>query len=182
MLQYLIILLDDASTSYCHYNNPSQSRHQLIDLADLKEGIRFAMKENLMIQYVYPDYDLPQEYKETIETIDHSKIMPSNSSMVEEADVVVFNNWKDAVGFSFDESATYVLRICKEDLFAQKEVIETFISKVARLNIVLTDVETFTENDFSKYKSILGSFGEEIEKLYKAGEWRTDAGHQFKAI
>ena len=75
MLQYLIILLDDASTSYCHYN-PSQSRHQLIDLADLKAGIRFAMKENLMIQYVYPACDLPQEYKETIETIDHSKIMP----------------------------------------------------------------------------------------------------------
>lgn len=168
MLQYLIILLDDDSTSYCHYT-PSQSQHQLIGLADLKAGIRFAMKENLMIQYVYPACDLPQEYKETIETIDHSKIMPSNSPMVEEADVVVFNNWKDAVGSSFDESATYVLRICKEDLFAQKEVIETIISKVARLNIVLTDVETFTENDSSKYKSILGSFGEEIEKLYKAG-------------
>jgi CXXX repeat peptide maturase len=169
MLQYLIILLDDASTSYCHYNNPSQSRHQLIDLADLKAGIRFAMKENLMIQYVYPDYDLPQEYKETIETIDHSKIIPSNSPLVEEADVVVFNDWKDTIGFSLDESATYVLRINKKDLFAQKEVIETFISKVARLNIVLTDVETFTENDFSKYKSVLDSFGEETEKLYKAG-------------
>ena len=168
MLQYLIILLDDTSTSYCHYS-PSQSQHQLIALADLKAGIRFAMKENLMIQYVYPACDLPQEYKETIETIDHSKIIPSNSPMVEEADVVVFNNWKDAVGFSFDESATYVLRICKEDLFAQKEVIGTFISKVARLNIVLIDVETFTENDFSRYKSVLDSFGKETEKLYKAG-------------
>ena len=168
MLQYLIILLDDASTSYCHYI-PSQSQRQLINLADLKAGIRFAMKENLMIQYVYPACDLPQEYKETIETIDHSKIMPSNSPMVEEADVVVFNNWKDAVGFSFDKSATYVLRICKEDLFTQKEVIETFISKMARLNITLTDVETFTESDFSKYKNVLNSFGEETEKLYKAG-------------
>ena len=168
MLQYLIILLDDASTSYCHYT-PSLSQHRLIDLADLKAGIRFAMKENLMIQYVYPACDLPQEYKETIETIDHSKIIPSNSPMVEEADVVVFNNWKDAVGFSFDESATYVLRICKEDLFAQKDVIGTFISKVVRLNIVLTDVETFTENDFSRYKSVLDSFGKETEKLYKAG-------------
>lgn len=168
MLQYLIILLDDASTSYCHYS-PNKSQHQLIGLADLKAGIRFAMKENLMIQYVYPAYDLPQEYKETIETIDHSKIIPSNSPIVGDADVVVFNNWKDAVGFSFEESATYVLRICKEDLFAQNEVIESFISKVARLNIVLTDVETFTENDFSRYKSVLDSFGKETEKLYKAG-------------
>ena len=168
MLQYLIILLDDASTSYCHYS-PSQSQHQLIGLADLKAGIRFAMKENLMIQYVYPDCDLPQEYKETIETIDHSKIIPSNSPLVEEADVVVFNDWKDTIGFSLDESATYVLRINKKDLFAQKDVIKTFVGKVTRLNIVITDVETFTEDDFSKYQAILVSFGEETEKLYKAG-------------
>ena len=80
MLQYLIILLDDASTSYCHYS-PNKSQHQLIGLADLKAGIRFAMKENLMIQYVYPACDLPQEYKETIETIDHSKIIPSNQQL-----------------------------------------------------------------------------------------------------
>lgn len=34
------------------------------------------MKENLMIQFVYPDYELPQAYKDAIESIDHSKIMP----------------------------------------------------------------------------------------------------------
>lgn len=168
MLQYLIILLDDASTSYCHYS-PNKSQHQLIGLADLKAGIRFAMKENLMIQYVYPDCDLPQEYKETIETIDHSKIIPSNSPLVEEADVIVFNNWKDTVGFPLDESAIYVLRINKKDLFTQKDVIKTFIDKVTRLNIVITDVETFKEDDFSKYKTVLDSFGEETEQLYKAG-------------
>jgi len=168
MLQYLIILLDDASTSYCHYS-PSQSHHRLMNLADLKAGIRFAMKENLMIQYVYPDCDLPQEYKETIETIDHSKIIPSTSPLVDDADVVVFNYWKDATGFPLDKTGTYVLRICKENLFAQKDDIETFFSKVTRFNIVITDIESFTENDYPMYQRVLDSFGKEIEKLYKAG-------------
>lgn len=168
MLQYLIILLDDASTSYCHYCQ-NQSLHHLISLADLKAGIRFAMKENLMIQYVYPDCDLPQEYKEIIETIDHSKIIPSTSSLVEDADVVVFNNWKDVIGFSLDKSSTYVLRICKDDLFAQREVIRTFIGNVNRLNIVIVDVESFGESDFTKYQDVIDSFGREIEKLYKVG-------------
>lgn len=169
MLQYLIILLDDASTSYCHYS-PNISKHHLIGLADLKAGIRFAMKENLMIQYVYPDCDLPQEYKEMIETMDHSKIIPSTSPLVEDADIVIFNNWKDVIDFSLDKSSTYVLRICKEDLFAQKEVIRTFIGKVNRLNIVITDVESFTESDFNKYQDVLDSFETEIEMLYMAGE------------
>ena len=60
MLQYLIILLDDSSTSYCHYD--SQRKNRLIGLSDLAEGIKFAMKENLMIQFIYPDFDLPTEY------------------------------------------------------------------------------------------------------------------------
>lgn len=75
MLQYLVILLDDTSVSYCHYDN-RKSEHRLISLENLKEGILFAMKENLMLQFVYPHYELPQAYKDEIETIDHSKIVP----------------------------------------------------------------------------------------------------------
>ena len=62
MLQYLMILLDDASTSYCHYNN-EKSESKLISIEDLKAGIFFGMKGNLMIQYVYPSHALPAEYE-----------------------------------------------------------------------------------------------------------------------
>ena len=166
MLQYLIILLDDASTSYCHYESNGPNNH-LIELTKLKAGIRFAMKENMMIQFIYPENDLPYEYKEAIETIDHSKIIPSKSPMVDEADIVVFNDWKDAVGYAFDSSSTYVLRICKVDLFAQVDIIKTFISKVSRLNLVITDIDSFKDDDFVKYQSVLASMGDEIEKLFK---------------
>lgn len=84
MLQYLIILLDDTSTSFCHYEVPQRER-KLIPLDTLRQGIRFAMMENLMIQFVYPDYVLPTEYEEVIESIDHSKIKPSSK----ESDVMV---------------------------------------------------------------------------------------------
>lgn len=166
MLQYLIILLDDASTSYCHYESNGPNNH-LIELTKLKAGIRFAMKENMMIQFIYPENDLPYDYKEAIETIDHSKIIPSKSPMVDEADIVVFNDWKDAVGYAFDSSSTYVLRICKVDLFAQVDIIKTFISKVSRLNLVITDIDSFKDDDFVKYQSVLASMGDEIEKLFK---------------
>ncbi len=86
MLQYLIILLDDTSVSYCHYENRRTER-RLIDIEDLKAGILFAMKENLNIQFVYPDYDIPQEYKDLIESIDHTKIMPAGNC--DGADVVL---------------------------------------------------------------------------------------------
>lgn len=166
MLQYLVILLDDTSTSYCHYTNSKKERH-LIRVEDLKAGILFGMKENLMIQFVYPDYEIPKEYKDVIETIDHSNIMPIASK---DADVIVFNNWKEMLNCTFDNRNTYVLRIGKSDLFAQQTLIKTILKKVARLNVVITDLETFTEADFDTYKTCLQEWSEELEHLYASGD------------
>ena len=52
MLQYLIIVLDDTSISYCHYSNKGLE-NRLIGLEDLKAGVMFAMKEDLTVQFVY---------------------------------------------------------------------------------------------------------------------------------
>lgn len=55
MLQYLIVLLDDTSTSFCHYTNKKTER-KLISLSDLNEAILFSLKRNLTLQFIYPDY------------------------------------------------------------------------------------------------------------------------------
>ena len=73
MIQYIVILLDETSVSFCHYTS-NKTEHKLIPLQTLKDGIRFAMKENLNIQFVYPDYELPTEYQEEIDSIDHTDI------------------------------------------------------------------------------------------------------------
>ena len=72
-MQYLVILLDDTSVAYCHANNPLTER-KLMQLETLRKAILFGMKQNLMIQFVYPNYELPVEYNELIDTIDHVKI------------------------------------------------------------------------------------------------------------
>ncbi|MBR5002976.1 MAG: CXXX repeat peptide maturase [Bacteroidaceae bacterium] len=167
MLQYLIIQLDDTSTSYCHYTN-IRNEKRLISLDDLRAGILWAMKENLMIQYVLPDYELPAEYIEEMESIDNSKIVSSHSTMINNADVIVLNGWEK--GFTFRENGIYVLRITKDSLFAYSEEIKMVLPAVTRLNIVITDVETFTDADCETYKIVLESFAKEVEKLYVAGK------------
>ena len=118
MVQYLIILLDDASTSYCHYEGGKAKR--MMPLDTLRQGILYAMRENLMIQFVYPDYELPQEYKDVIDSIDHSDIVSSlceDKNLVDHADVIVMHEWTAVDFLQFKESATYVLRTSKDDLF-----------------------------------------------------------------
>lgn len=172
MLQYLIILLDDTSTSYCHYDN-NNVKSKLISLDDLKAGIFYAMKENLMIQFVYPDFELPQAYKEVINTIDHSVIVSSlceDSELKKNADVVVMHDWTAIEWMKFNTDTSYVLRTSKSDLFDRYRFLVAVIGKVSRLNIVITDVESFTDEDFETYKNVLSSFSEEIEKMYVDGK------------
>ena len=160
MLQYLIILLDKASTSFCHYEVPEKG-HKLIPLATLEQGIRFGMMENLMIQFVYPDYELPQEYKDVVESIDHSKIKP----VAEDADVLVVSE-----PISETVRVPVVWRVAKERLFEEETAIVDMLGKTPRLNIVVTDAETFTDEDCAKYKSLLGNLAKRVEELYVDGK------------
>ncbi|MBQ6203834.1 MAG: CXXX repeat peptide maturase [Prevotella sp.] len=171
MIEYLIIQLDDTSTSYCHYENPKRKENH-IGLDTLKSGILFAMKENLMIQFVYPDYELPQEYKDAIETIDHSKIVSSlceDESLRDEADVIVYHDWTGLSFGKFEAGKNYVLRTSKADLFERYLFIKDVLPKVSRLNVVITDIDTFKEEDFGRYKQILETLSGCLEKLYADG-------------
>ena len=116
MLQYLIILLDEASVPYCHSLNPTPSpmgEPRLIPLDTLRDGIVFAMKENLNIQFVYPTRSLPDEYEAAIESIDHTKIKPEVLSG--DADVLVLTDWKMAKADELD-GATCILHTSRSEL------------------------------------------------------------------
>lgn len=172
MLQYLIILLDDTSVSYCHYQN-DKVKHNLIPIDVLKDGIKYAMLENLTIQFVYPEYSLPEEYNDIIDTIDHCKIVPStsiDSKLRNEADVVVFSDWTGMQFYPFIQGQSYILRTSKLDFFDRFLFLKDVLSKVSRLNVVLTDIETFDEQDFKKYEEILTSLSSIVEQMFVDGK------------
>ena len=173
MLQYLIILLDKASVSFCSLSpspSPKGEGNCLMPLDTLQQGIRFGMMENLMIQYVYPNYELPAEYSDVIESIDHSKIKslpptpPKEGRM--DADVWVTESIKD-----IKADVPVVWRTDKQSLFdSDADIIIKALKNVPRLNVVLTDVETFTEEEFEKYSSLLEKLSKAIEQMYVDGK------------
>ena len=177
MMQYLVILLDDTSASYCHCDPPDtkggracdlreanpHTGRRLISFEDLKAGILYAMKENLMIQFVYPDYELPQEYLEVIDTIDHHDIVPWPGK----GNVVVIENSKlkteSLVGL------VVVLRCKKEELFVCGDSVATMLRQVKRLNVVITDLETFTDEDLKRYDALLDQWIAVLKEEYRKG-------------
>lgn len=170
MIQYIVILLDDTSVPFCHYPNKKQER-RLMPLDTLKAGILYAMKENLNVQFVYPDCPLPVEYEEAIECIDRVKIKPYAVS--DGADVVVVNGVAEAESLISNGGkfcASYVLRIDKKSLFAQSSLVVAILYKVARLNIVITDLECFSNADFDAYKLWLQEINKSVASLYVDGK------------
>ena len=171
MLQYLVILLSDDSTSYCHLTSIPSPRGEgrLMPLDTLKQGIRFGMMENLMIQFIYPDYDIPQEYKDTVETIDHSKIVSFSvkSQAKEEADVLIANGWEN---IPEESEVPIVIRTNKKDFFAQYKEIVPLLTNAPRVNLAFTDIDTWTDEDLDIYKTVLFELGKELEQLFVEGK------------
>lgn len=163
MIQYIVILLDDTSTSFCNYKNANIER-KLIPLQTLKDGIRYAMKENLNIQFVYPNYVLPIEYQEAIDSIDHTDIKPS--VYADNANVVVFDSLAETKGYAFKKDIAYLVHTDKNSLFDESETIIELLAKVTRLNVVINDIETFKENDFAAYRLLLSKLTERLEQIY----------------
>ena len=131
------------------------------------------MKENLMIQFVYPDYELPSEYKDVIETIDHSKIVSSmceDDVLRDNADVIVFHDWTALDNWSFDMDRLYALRTTKDAFFDRCSFLRNILAKAMRLNIVITDIDKFEEADFAKYKQCLSCLSDDVISLYEDGK------------
>lgn len=165
MLTHLIILLDDTSVSYCHYNGANERR--LISLDDLKAGIVWAMKENLNVQFVYPDYELPTKYSKLISTIDHIKIKPENQS--DDAEVVVLTDWKEKHP-ELANGVTYIVRTSRGELEEYSDSIRELLKSGIRLVVVLTDIETFTDADIPSYKALLEKLAGGLCEDYQVGK------------
>lgn len=152
MLEYLVILLDDTSISYCHVDNPIH-RKNLMPLKTLKEAIVFGMKENLMIQYVMPSYQLPEEYLKVMEMIDNIKIG---------ADIQIYNSIPTSV-----ECDTIALRIRFQEFINSISIINSILPAIKRLNVIYTNIEEYSDEWNSEYASSLSLLEEKVFDIIK---------------
>lgn len=154
-MQYLVVLLDDTSVAYCHANNPL-TRQNLMSLETLRKAIIWGMKQNLMIQFVYPQYELPVEYNKVIESIDHIKIG---------REVLVFDTIP-AVAYANN----LVLRLTIDEFITKHNDIVFLLQQARRINICLTDIENFRDEQIAEYKKALTTLSSVLLSLYKQGK------------
>ena len=165
MIKYLIILLDRTSVSFCHYSEPSGER-RLIDSDTLRKAIRYAMMQNLSVQVVYPHYEVPDEIKALIETVDSCRIVPVDIADGS-ADVVVVDGWDFSKARLLGKPTT--VRVMKNDFFTRSAELISLLGATPRVNVVITDVQTFSDDDFVAYGQALDVLGTLVAESFLRG-------------
>lgn len=162
MLKYIVVLIDDSSVPYCHCDNP-KGKSRLIPLDTLKDAVRYAMMENLSVQFVWPDYEIPEAYKKVIGSVDHVNIVPA--TLTESADIVVYHGIPEHVAVG----AVVVLRLSFEELIGGYHDLVPLLDVASRINIVFKDVWHFSEPDFESYSAVLDEIAGHIRNKYVSG-------------
>lgn len=173
MLKYLVIPLTDDAVSFCHYKR-KKTGGNLIPLDTLRESILWSMKENLIIQFLYPDHEVPPVYKEVIDTIDNIKIVGSSCEDIEvlqSADIIVLDTWAASTQFELEHSRHYVIRTTKDELFNNMPALKNILKKTDRLVVALTDIDKFQDSDFDKYRTFLESLIPVVKEEYLKGHY-----------
>ncbi len=179
MLKYMIIPLADDAVSFCHYEKGS-STDRLMPLDILEQAIFWSMKENLNVQFVYPDSVLPDGYKQLIDTVDHADIVSSrceDTDLLAGADVVVLESWEDVRSMECAAEGSYVVRTTLNGFIDNAECIIKMLRAVSRLVVVLTDIDALTDEDFGRYRKALEGLLPVI-----ADEYAADHAVQFNLL
>ncbi len=162
MLKYLLVVLSEDATSFCHYEGkPGRGlANELIPLDKLEKAVTFALKNNLKVNFLYPARKLNRAYDDVIDGVDHVKIVPfAVRERYPQAILVV-----ESAGFPAAESlkklrgANVILRLRRADLPKLAVLAGRLLPRTTRINLVLADLESFGPED-------LAAYGRELEKL-----------------
>jgi CXXX repeat peptide maturase len=155
-----MVLLSDKSVSYCQYNVETNS-NAIISEETLRKGILFAMKYNWNIHFIYPQESLPSNIEDIIMSFNNTRIKPY--PCVEKADFVVTNGIMEFEKSSGVYQGNTICRLNKHEIFEHQSLLCECINRISRTNLVIIDVETFTDDDFDKYKDFLAYVSEKVD-------------------
>lgn len=158
MLKYLIVPLARNSVSFCHYSEQDSNCGDMSPFVmpeTLSKIVFWAMKENLSIQFIYPEAPVPDTLQSVIERVDSVKIVPDTASddkLLSIADIVVSHN------LNLDnkrQGKIYIVRLRFSELVDSVVNLKKLLQQSIKVNVVLTDVKNFTNDHLAAYRAFL---------------------------
>jgi CXXX repeat peptide maturase len=174
MINYLIVILEHNSVSFCYYDRSPNKESKLLSIKLLKNIVDYAVKNNITINFLYGDTIVPPEYEQIINTIGHIKLIPLGLNRPYDNSVFIIDAEKDAHRIDSLENSDFnniILRISKEYLESLSFLVKQLNGKFKRLNVIWKDVDNFERSSFSTYESQLEDIRVLLKKEYRNGNF-----------
>ncbi len=166
--KYLLVLLDECATSFCHYENPrSPSRTpSMMSLDVLRQVIAYSKATGRIPHLLLGDAGLPADYEVELACVEHIKLVPCTVKCYRDAILVVNpSDYRNPVTIAdLPPCEIMVLRLARCDIGVLADVATTILGKCRRLNLSLLDVGAFDETDLAEYKKQLTLLAEYIAR------------------
>lgn len=169
MLKYLLVVLGEDATSFCHYEAGARPKagRGLIALDHLEAAVTFALKHNLKVNFLYPARPLAKAYEAVIDEVEHVKIVPFTARLRHPEAILVIEG--DAFP-SADElralrGANVILRLRRAELPKLAASVSRLLPRAKRVNLVLAGLESFGPAEFEAYARELGKVRAKYLKL-----------------
>ncbi len=169
-LKNLIILLENGAAPFCYYRMLDTASRK-ISLQSLQKGILFANTNDLSINFIYGDKTPSKRVQELIESTKHIKIVPyALTGEYEQCIPVISEEWRDLTDSMADlNGRNIILRTRRDMLENLPGILEFLVKRSSRINVIIGDIDTFSDDDLQRYHEILSICRSRIVKLYKQG-------------
>lgn len=171
MLQHLILILDDSSSSFCCYPH-YEGQRRVINLATVRKAVLYAQKHDMSINCLVGGDEIDSEILAALDVIPHNFISSCNRYLKDDDDVQVVDLNASSGGYCEAFVPNVILRFEREALPRLEETVTSYLHRCRRVNLCLTDVEHYTEADFQLYSCILKRLDEYLLKCLTADDAR----------
>lgn len=174
MIHYLIVILEHNSAPFCCYDIKDRDAKGLIDLDLLKKAVGFAIKNGLSVNFLYGAAPLPPEYEKVIGEVAHMKMVPLSHAAPHENAVFIIDGERDLRDVHVLETGdlnNIILRVGRDDLGSLGAAVKKLMGKFKRLNVIIRDGGSFTEEAFALYAGQLEDVRTAVEEEYRKGSF-----------
>ncbi|NTW93361.1 MAG: CXXX repeat peptide maturase [Chlorobiaceae bacterium] len=178
MPHLLIVILEEGSTSFCHYENSGSAQSCLIDADILRKAVHYAITNRLFASFLYGDTPLPPAHAILIESVEHVKIIP-DQTVCHGTDCMQVIDLANGVSETLmrakalpdrdDSNSNIILRFSRKEIPFLAETVNHLAENCRRVNLVIRDPEKFGQAELDSYRAELESIRRQLEKRYRQG-------------
>ena len=159
-------MIGESSVPFCYYENKTGNKNtvKLISYENLKKAVVFALKNNLKVNFLYPDFKLEKKYDTLIDEVEHIKIIPLKLRKSYKDSILVIESGdlsSDSVLKNLKHE-NVIFRLQHEQLNKLSVYLKKLIPGCKRINLVLMDIEKYGEKDIEEYKNQLEKISKKI--------------------